>query len=149
VAVRGNVLIVNDSSLGRPPLGYYYAAWGVKMDAEGTPTDTILIGEQTAPYPNRDISLRNADSVLVSSQAQAPAPPVASAGDWAQASPGGILAAANRIELSGPTPFRGLARVLVTLESKHADPTRMGPVVILRADVPDIVRAGPPGSAAP
>lgn len=138
VQVRGTVLIVNDSSLSRPPLGYYYAVFAVKRDTAKNPIDTLYFGPETSPFPRRDISLYDADSVTVDPLAQ-------------PSSPQEILAAAVRLDadtvagLQGQAqPYRGYAQLYVTLESKSATPGRMGPAVILAADLPDAIRVGSP-----
>lgn len=140
---RGNVLFVNDSSLPRPPRGYFYATYLVKRDDNNQPIDTIYLGPQTAPPPRRDISLRDADSVIVDPTIQTP-------GFTNIRSPQ-IIAAAARASadtvagIDVNVPFRGVADVLVTLELKNykVDEARLGPAIVLRADVPTIVRNGP------
>ena len=140
---RGDVMVVNDSSLPRPPRGYFYATYLVKRDDNNQPIDTIYLGPQTSPVPRRDISLRDADSLIVD-------PLVQTAGTSNIESPR-ILAAAARASadtvggLDVNVPFRGIADVLVTLELKNykVDEARMGPAIVLRADVPTIVRNGP------
>ena len=65
-AVRANTLILDDSGIGRPPRGYYYAGYLIGTDPEtGDPTDTIALGELTAPFPRQGTSLRDADMQLV------------------------------------------------------------------------------------
>ena len=135
---RGDVMVVNDSSLPRPPRGYFYATYLIKRDDANQPLDTVYLGPQTSPAPRRDISLRDADSLVVDPLVQTLTPPQ-------------ILAAASRASadttggLDVNVPFRGIADVLVTLELKNfkIDEARMGPAIILRADVPTIVRNGP------
>jgi hypothetical protein len=136
---RGDVMVVNDSSLPRPPRGYFYATYLVKRDDSNQAIDTVYLGPQTSPAPRRDISLRDADSVVVD-------PLIQTTGASPQ-----ILAAAARASadtvggLDVNVPFRGVADVLVTLELKgnKVDEARMGPAIVLRADVPTIVRNGP------
>jgi hypothetical protein len=143
-------MVINDSSLTRPPLGYYYAAYVVKSDdVTNLPVDTVYLGPITAPFPNREISLRNADSVLVAPEVQVLVIPPNLAGDWANPSPSAILAASTRVSadtvsaLMGATgAFRGLTQVFITLESKNAAEGRLGPAILLRAGVPEIVRFG-------
>jgi hypothetical protein len=146
--VRGNVLIVHDSSLTRPPLGYYYAAFAVRRNAQNEPDDTLFLGPQTTPFPAR-LSLFNADSVIVDPAIVSEFPPA-------------IFAAANRVSAdtiaaltnrrcpgeNNPRmcPFQGFAQIFVTLESKHKTPERLGPIIILRADLPNVVRNPPEGT---
>jgi hypothetical protein len=147
---RGDVMVINDSSLSRPPLGYYYAAYVVKSDdVTNLPVDTIYLGPITAPFPDREISLRHADSVLVAPEVQVLVIPPNVAGDWANPAPSAILAASTRVSadtvsaLMGATgAFRGITDVFITLESKNAAEGRLGPAILLRAGVPEIVRFG-------
>ncbi len=147
---RGDDMVINDSSLSRPPLGYYYAAYVVKSDdATNLPVDTVYLGPITAPFPNREVSLLHADSVLVAPEVQVLVIPPNLAGDWANPSPSAILAASTRVSadtisaLMGATgAFRGLTQVFITLESKNAAEGRLGPAILLRAGVPEIVRFG-------
>jgi hypothetical protein len=133
---RGDVLMVNDSSLPRPPRGYFYATYLIKRDNLNQATDTVYLGPQTAPAPRRDLSLRHADSVVVDPLVQVER---------------SILAASSRVSADSTggldinVPFSGVADVLVTLELKDykVDEARMGPAILLRADVPSIVRVGP------
>lgn len=138
---RGNVLVVNDSSLPQPPRGYFYATYLLKRDDRNQPVDTIYLGPQTAPAPRRNLSLRDADSIVVD--------PLVQVGTTVQTRQ--ILAAAARRSADTTTgldvniPFRDVADVLVTLELKNykVDEARLGPAIILRADVPTIIRTGP------
>lgn len=138
VTFRGDVMVVNDSSLPRPPRGYYYATYLIKRDDTNTAIDTVYLGPQTSPAPRRDISLFDADSLIVDPLVQVNNPPQ-------------ILAAAARASadttdgLDVNAPFRGIADVLVTLELKEfkVAEDRLGPAIILRADAPTIVRNGP------
>ena len=147
---RGDVMVINDSSLSRPPLGYYYAAYVVKGDdVTNLPVDTVYLGPITAPFPSREVSLRDADSVLVAPEVQVLVIPPNLAGDWANPSPSAILAASTRVSadtvsaLMGATgAFRSLTEVFITLESKDATEGRLGPAILLRAGVPGIVRFG-------
>jgi hypothetical protein len=125
--VRGNILIVDDSALARPPVGYYYAAWVVRRDDTGNAIDTLVLGEQTAPFPDRSVSLRDADIDLVH--------PVVL--DF----PMSILAASSRIQLSGADPFIGFEDVWVTLENKLGTEDAAAPTIVLSGLVPEIVSA--------
>lgn len=128
--IRGNILIVDDSALARPPEGYFYATWVVQHDADGNPTDTLQLGPQTAPFPDRSVSLRDADIELVH--------PVV------LASPPSILAASSRIELSaGANPFFGFGDLWVTLENKLGIEDAAAPTIVLSGTVPTIVSEGP------
>ncbi len=134
------ILIIEDSSLARPPEGYYYAASLIRRDSANVVRDTILLGAQTAPFPRRNVSLRDADISLVDPVVQA-SPPI-------------IVAASNRIDAdtisalnaAGNRPFLGVANVLITLESKFGFEAIVSPSVILSATVPNSIRfCGQPG----
>ncbi|HSJ63655.1 MAG TPA: hypothetical protein VK922_07065 [Gemmatimonadaceae bacterium] len=151
VMVMNDIMILNDSSLRRPPLGYYYATFVVKRDADNNIVDTVYLGPQTAPYPRRELSLRHADSVVVDPDVQAEILPAQPAGTWANAAPAAILAAATRVDAdtvaalsSADGPFRGASQVFVTLESKSAEEGRMGPAILMRTTLPDVIRFGKP-----
>lgn len=133
VGVLGNVLIVDDSALSRPPRGYYYATHVVRRDsATNNVIDTIFLGPQTAPFPRRSVSLFDADVSLVD--------PVV------QANPPSILAAAARVRSdtsafgSGTRPFRNAAQILVTLENKLGSDNIVSPAIILSSTVPNAIR---------
>lgn len=65
-AVRNNLLVLDDSSMGRPPRGYYYAAYAYGVDTSTMEvSDTVSLGELTAPYPRLGVSLRDADMSIV------------------------------------------------------------------------------------
>jgi len=98
----------------------------------------VYLGEFTAPFPRRNLSLFNADSVIVD-------PLVQPEGQ------GAVLAASIRIDAdtvsglgSQANPFLGFTEIFVTLESKNKVPDRLGPVIVLRASLPDIIRLGRP-----
>ena len=135
--IRGDIFLINDSSLTRPPQGYFLAAYAIKRDADNNITDTLYLGPQTSPYPRREISLRDADVEIVDPIVQTVTPPQ-------------ILAASVRADadtvsgLSGDEPYLGFSEVFVTLESKAKPDSRMGPAILLRANIPDIVRFGSP-----
>src|SRR5688500_10790499 len=110
-----NILIVDDSALARPPRGYFYATALVTREDDDNfnNLDTIPLGAQTAPYPDRDVSLFNADVEQVHPVVQValPNPQIFAAqarvdGDTIPGLPG----AGN--------PFRGVALILITLENK-------------------------------
>ena len=63
--VRDNFLAIDDTMLARPPRGYYYVAYLIGQDEEGVVTDTIELGELTAPFPRGGVSLRDADQSIV------------------------------------------------------------------------------------
>jgi hypothetical protein len=141
--VRDNIMILDDSTTMRPPLGYYLASYLLWSDSTGA-RDTIPLGPQTAPYPRRNVSLLNADVD-------------ATIDPTVLASPPRIIAAANRIDAdtvakltghnAGATglakDYRGVSSVRIVLQNKLADPNAMSPTVIINGDMPDLVKKGP------
>ncbi len=134
--IRGPILIVDDSSLARPPIGYFYAVAVVKRDTLGAAIDTLLVGPQTAPFPRRQVSLIDADVSVVD--------PVV------LVTPPSILAAAIRVDarvpsagLPGANPFAGFQNILVTLETKQGVEAA-SPTIILSGTVSGCVNK--PGS---
>lgn len=136
-AFGDDFVVFDDSSLRRPPIGYFYAGVVIKRDAANRAVDTLQLGPQTAPLPRRNVSLMDADVAI-------PDPVV-------QTTPPSIVAAANRVSVdtvsrfaAEANPFRGFTDAYVTLESKYGVPNAAAPTIILAGVVPGIVRNGPP-----
>ena len=133
VEVRGAIMILNDSNYFRPPVGYYYNAYGIKLDTTGKFTGTTYLGRRTAPYPDRGISLYDADK-------SNPAPAVVFD------SPRVIFAMASRLsadtipDAKGTPAWRNYGFVRVNLQAKAGIEGRMGPGQILEAVLPPSVR---------
>ena len=129
-AVRGNEIVVTDSNLARPPIGYFYSVNLTKRDEVNRPIEPLALGDLKAPAPD-SVSLRNADVEIVH--------PVV------QVRPPSIVAASNRLKSTStaPRPFEGYADVLITLESKFGPEDVISPTTIMTGNVPDIVRLAP------
>jgi hypothetical protein len=133
VEVRGNIMILNDSNYFRPPVGYYYNAYGVKLDTTGKFNDTTYLGRRTAPYPDRAISLYDADKTN-------PAPSVVFD------SPRVIFALASRLsadtipDAAGSPAWKNYGFVRVNLQPKAGIEGRMGSATILQATLPPSIR---------
>lgn len=132
----GDILVIDDSALALPPKGYYYATAVIRDLTEGGIRDTIDLGPQKAPYPRRNVSLRDADINPNLDPVVAEVPPA-------------ILAAGDRIKLDTlnaiavpEQPFRLYRNVWVTLEAK-AGIADVSPSVILTSTFPDIVSKPP------
>ncbi|HKG93176.1 MAG TPA: hypothetical protein VKA84_14825 [Gemmatimonadaceae bacterium] len=131
ISVRGDVLLAYDSSLSRPPVGYYYATYVIRRNKDEAVIDTVRIGELQAP--DGTTSLRSADSSSVHPVVQAKS----------------IVAGFNRVDArtatsglnAGPTPYKDFADYLITLENKHGDEQKASPSVILRGVVPAPIRS--------
>ena len=132
-----NILIVDDSALARPPRGYFYATQLFTREDDETffNLDTIQLGPQTAPFPDRDVSLFDADveSVHPVVQTSLPNPQ--------------IFAAQTRVDgdsvaglAGGDNPFRGVGLIVITLENKFGTDAS-SPVTILWAAAPPGIRA--------
>ena len=131
-----NILVVDDSSLSRPPVGYYYAtALVTREDGDNfNNVDTIPLGPQHVPYPRRSTSLFNADIEQVDEVVQVEFPNPQ------------IFAAQTRVDgdsvpglATTGNPFRGVALILVTLESKFGTDA-VSPVTILAGASPQGIR---------
>jgi hypothetical protein len=138
-AIGSDFVVFDDSSLMRPPIGYYYAGVIIKQNAANNPVDSLDLGPQTAPLPRRNISLIDADVSIPDAVVQV--------------TPPSIVAAANRVGIdtipgfeASATPFLGYAVAYVTLESKYGVPNSAAPSIILSGTIPGIVRNGPPAS---
>lgn len=56
-AFQGQTLLINDSTMARPPMGYYYAVYGAGdfyPPTGSAASDTIYFGRQKSPWPQRD-----------------------------------------------------------------------------------------------
>lgn len=133
VEVRGKIMIVNDSNYLRPPVGYFYNAYAIKLDSTGKFVDTVYLGRRTAPYPNRSTSLYEADI-------NNPAP------DVVFDSPRVIFAMASRVSTdtlpkANSTPaWLDFGFVRVNLQSKFSNEGTMGPNTLLEGTLPKSVR---------
>lgn len=135
IGVWGNILVVDDSSLALPPEGYYYATALLRENAIAGGVDTTFfdLGPQKAPFPRRDVSLRDADVDQTIDETILTFPP-------------SIRAASERVRidtipnamLDASQPFLNFKDVRVTLEAK-AGIAAPSPTVILLANFPEIV----------
>lgn len=132
VEVRGKIMVANDSNYFRPPVGYYYNAYAIKLDTTGRFNDTLYIGRRASPYPAR-ISLYEADK-------SNPAP------DVVFDSPRVIFAMATRVSTdtlpdANSTPaWLNFGYVRVNIQSKYSQEGFMGPTTVLEAALPKSVR---------
>lgn len=132
VEVRGKIMVVNDSNYLRPPAGYYYNLYGVKLDTAGRFKDTVYLGRRQSPYPART-SLYDAD---VSN----PAP------DVVFDSPRVIFAMATRLstdtiaKAQAPAPWRDFGFLRINLQPKAGIEGRMGSATLLEATLPPSIR---------
>lgn len=134
--VFGKVLTLDDSSLARPPIGYYYSAALVQRDsASNSPMDTLDLGAQTAPYPRRGISLFDADIGTPDVVVQSAPPSIAAAASRLVADTVVALASRER-------PYKGFAEARITLESKFGRADVMAPTIVVSGTVPGVVRYG-------
>lgn len=124
-AVRGNALFVEDSSKGRPPVGYYYAGYAVQRDEEDAPVDTLAVGEFTAPWPRLGTSLRDADRSLVD--------------QVVTDRPFAIAAAALRYTGPASLTFEGVPSLRITLKNKLAPAEVMPPNAVLTGALPEAI----------
>ena len=128
--VRGTTLIVDDSSLARPPIGYYYGAFLVNADA----SDTLYLGELTAPFPRRNISLRDADASVVDPVVQTNPPLITTAS---------ILFDGSKAGLTGTLPYEGWTNFFIALIAKQGVQGELPPNVVTSGTLPTIVTTAP------
>ncbi|MBL0937351.1 MAG: hypothetical protein IBJ03_00540 [Gemmatimonadaceae bacterium] len=130
--IREGVVVAIDSNYFRPPVGYYYAMYGVKVDSlSNRPIDTLYMGARTGPAPER-ATYFNADA------------------DAALSLNNVIVAMNQRVKLDtisdrsslGPAerPLKEFGFVNVTLQSKAAPEGRMGAGIIMQAALPPSMR---------
>lgn len=139
---QGPLLFVNDSSLARPPIGYYYALWAIKAAVGTTPGDTVFLGDQRSPFPRRDISHFDADVSVPDPLVVLTNPPSILAGS--------VRVSADTLGLTGTTcandqpgcPWRGFTEIWVTLEPKAGIRGRMGVMRIANGFVPGVITLG-------
>lgn len=136
VLFRDRLVQLLDSSLTRPPVGFYYGVYGIRRDTSNAIKDTVYLGALRSSYPNRDaLSLFNADSLIIDPTVQTSVPPAILAAS--------IRASTDTVPKLQATSFTGLAQILLVLESKNKTEGRLGTGVILTSDVPGIVRKPP------
>lgn len=133
VELREGVVVAIDSNYFRPPAGYYYAMYAVKVDSlSNRPIDTLYLGVRTGPAPER-ASMFDADS------------------DETLSLNNVILAMNQRVKLDtisgasgalGPAerPLKEFGFINVTLQSKAAPQGVMGAGIIMQAALPPSIR---------
>jgi len=130
--VRGNVLAIDDTLLARPPIGFFYAAFALRTDSAGNALAPEYLGELTAPFPNRDRSLRNADTDTIAGVVFD--------------RPAAISAASLRFVTTSDTAFvlrMGNIDIVIVLISKFAAEGSLPPNRILKGTLPGIVTSPP------
>jgi hypothetical protein len=131
---QGPLLMVNDSSMARPPVGYYYALWAIKAPLGTEPGDTVFLGDQRSPWPRRDISHFDADVSIPDPLVVLANPPSILAGS--------IRVSADTLGLPSDFPWKGFTEVWVTLEPKAGIRGRMGVMRIATAFAPGVINLG-------
>ncbi|MEN9507671.1 MAG: hypothetical protein RLZZ621_234 [Gemmatimonadota bacterium] len=130
--LREGVVVAIDSNYFKPPRGYVYTMWAVKVDSlSNRPIDTLYLGERTGPAPQR-ASFFNADT------------------DNALSVNNVIPAMNQRVKLDtlsgkaklGPAtrPLKEYGWVNVTLQNKAMAKERMGAGIIMQANLPPSIR---------
>jgi hypothetical protein len=132
VEVRGKIMVLNDSNYFRPPVGYYYNAYGVKFDTTGRFKDTLYLGRRQSPYPQR-ISLYDAD-------VENPAPEVVFDRPRVIFAMGTRLSSDSLPKAQGSRPWIDFGLVRVNLQPKAGVEGRMGSATLLEATMPPSIR---------
>jgi hypothetical protein len=147
--VWGNIIEVDDSTMARPPLGYYYAVYAFKDVPPGsTAGDTLFVGELTSPYPRRNLSLYNADSVRTDPLVVLDNPRSILTGsarisaDTVAKLPKGVACTGYAAGVNFECPYKGYSQIRLTLESKNGIRGRMSPNRVLGSAFPFVVTAG-------
>jgi hypothetical protein len=133
-AFQGQVLTVNDSSMARPPVGYFYAMYAITAPTATTPGDTLYLGEQRSPWPNRDLSQFDADVSITDPAVVLDVPPSILAGS--------VRVSGDTLGLPATFPYKGVTEVLVMLEPKTGIRGRMGVMRIANAFAPGVITSG-------
>lgn len=139
--IQANVMETDDSTLARAPMGYYYALFAVKAPPVGQLTggDTLFMGELTSPWPRRNLSLYNSDSLVTDPLVVLNVPP-------------SILSASGRMSAdtipklsanaAAGTPYKGYTELRLNLESKNGFRGQMGAGRILAGAIPFFITVG-------
>ncbi|WP_353266445.1 hypothetical protein [Gemmatimonas sp.] len=132
IEVRGKILVMNDSNYFRPPVGYYYNAYGIKLDTLGRFRDTLYLGRRQSPFPER-LSLFDAD---ISN----PAPAVVFDSPRVIFAMGTRLSSDSLPKAQGTKPWIDFGFARVNLQPKAGIEGRMGSATILEATLPPSIR---------
>ena len=148
-AFQERLLMMDDSSMSRPPRGYYYAFYALKrVPVQTTGWDTVYLGRQTSPYPRRNLSQYDADITNTDPLVVTDIPWAIGAGSLRISAdtfpgllnPGGVDAPAA-CNLYG-CPFLAYTEVWLTLQSKSGPEGRMGGVRVLLGLIPAVITNG-------
>lgn len=132
VEVRGKIMVVNDSNYMRPPAGYYYNLYGVKLDTAGRFNDTVYLGRRQSPYPART-SLYEADLTN-------PAPDVVFDSPRVVFAMGTRLSTDTIAKAQAPAPWRNFGFLRINLQPKAGIEGRMGSATLMEATLPPSIR---------
>ena len=142
---RGDLVVINDSSIARPPRGYFYSAWLVRRDTLNQVIDYLDLGPMTTPFPSRT-SLKDADVSIVDPAFVYDNPYAILAGAWrfdwdnAPADVRNASLGATRVKQENLSkPFAGFSELIITLEHKLGAEAIPSPHILLRASVPGVV----------
>jgi hypothetical protein len=151
---QGRVLMASDSSLSRPPIGYFYSVWLVKrLVGQTSGGDTLFAGFQTSPWPRRHLSQFNADSIITDPVVVIDFPRQILAGSVrldADTLPS-ILNPANTEDAAGNTipacvaygcPYLGYNELWVSLKPKDGVSSLMGVSRVMFASIPPVITNG-------
>jgi hypothetical protein len=132
---RGPVLQVTDSLMARPPRGYYYAMYAYKRARGTTVGDTLYLGEQRSPFPNRALSQFDADVSITDPENVFDTPRA-------------IIAGQTRISVdtvpgfAAEFPYKDYFEVWVTVQPKASERGRMGPGRLAFGVIPTPINLG-------
>jgi hypothetical protein len=131
---QSDVFMINDSTLVRPPMGYYYAVF-MAGAFYGVTSDTLSFGAQTSPWPRRHLSQYDADATITDPLVVLDTPPSILAGSMR-------VSADTITGLPAEFPYKTFTEVWVTLAPKLGFANRMGTARVLRGTIPFVITSG-------
>ncbi len=134
IEVRGPVFTVNDSNYYRPPIGFFYEAWAIRIDTLGRFIDTVSLGVKASPFPNR-ISFFEADKSIPDPTAMfgTPTPVIFASQHRVSAD---TIPDARKATVFGTRAWTGFAFAYVTLQNKAGPRDRMGAAAVMTTGLP-------------
>jgi hypothetical protein len=136
--IQASLMEVDDSTLARAPMGYYYATYAIKAATKTAPGDTVFLGDMTSPYPRRNLSLYNSDSLVTDPLVVLTIPPSILSSSIRMSADSIPKLTAN----GATTPYKGYTEVRTTLENKNSARGRMGPARVLVGSILFFITVG-------
>ncbi len=132
---RGDVFQLTDSTMPRPPKGFYYGAFFYRPVFGAVAGDTAYIMDQHSPYPKRHLTQYDADMTSIDPDNVLDTPRMIVAGGYR-------ISADTLSRFSGDTPYAGFTEVWVTLQAKEGIRNRMATWRIATGSIPGVITTG-------